>query len=90
MFYTYVLLSRKDKRLYVGWSEDLKRRIKEHNNGQVQATKGRRPLKLVYYEACLIESLAIRRERYFKTGSGRAFLKKRIGAHSSVGRAADS
>jgi putative endonuclease len=78
MFYTYVLKSIKDEKLYVGFSEDLKRRISEHNQGLVLATKARRPLILVYYEACLNESKAIKREKYFKTGFGRRYLKERI------------
>ena len=56
----------------------LKKRFDEHNKGLVTATKGRRPFILVYYEACLIEEKAIKREKYFKTGFGRRFLKERI------------
>jgi putative endonuclease len=78
MFYTYVLRSRKDKILYIGYSNDLKRRVLEHNRGEVEATKARRPFDLVYYEACLDEKKAIKREKYFKTGFGRRFLKSRI------------
>ena len=90
MYYTYVLLSKKDEKLYIGWSDDLKRRLKEHNKGLVEATKNRRPLKLVYYEACLNKHLAIKREKYLKTGSGRAFLSNRIGPIAQLVRAADS
>ncbi len=78
MFYTYVLKSNKDSKLYIGFSEDLIKRIKEHNNGLVEATKERRPLELVYYEACKNKDKAIKREKYFKTGFGRRFLKSRI------------
>jgi len=78
MFYTYVLKSQKDNKLYIGYSNDLKRRLSEHNNGKVEATKSRRPIILVYYEACLDEKKAIAREKYFKTGFGRRFLKNRI------------
>ena len=77
-YYTYVLKSIKDKKLYIGWAVDLQRRLKEHNSGKVEATKNRRPLKLVYYEACLDKEKAIKREKYFKTGFGRRFLKSRI------------
>ena len=79
MFYTYVLRSLRDDRLYIGWSKDLKARILKHNIGKVTSTKCRLPLKLVYYEACLSEEKAIKREKYFKTGFGRRFLKGRIG-----------
>jgi len=78
MFYTYVLKSSKDNNLYIGFCEDLKRRIVEHNKGLVFATKNRRPLKLVYYEACLDYDKAVKREKILKTGFGRLYLKKRI------------
>lgn len=79
MFYTYVLKSSKDEKLYIGFTNNLKRRFFEHNQGNIKATKNRRPFQLVYYEASLIEDLAIKREKYFKTGFGRRFLKERIG-----------
>lgn len=78
MFYTYVLRSTKDNDLYIGWTTDLKNRFELHNKGLVQATKHRKPLHLVYYEACLNKEKAIKREKYFKTGFGRRFLKERI------------
>lgn len=78
MYYTYVLRSQKDNKLYVGFSVDLKKRFREHDQRLVGATKSRRPLELVYYEACLSKSKAIAREKYFKTGFGRGFLKNRI------------
>jgi putative endonuclease len=78
MFYTYVLLSAKDNTYYTGWSTDLKRRVKEHNEGKVDATRNRRPLKLIYYEACLVEEDAVRREKQLKTGFGRAYLRRRL------------
>jgi putative endonuclease len=78
MYYTYVLKSEKDGNLYIGYSGNLQRRMDEHLRGVVKATENRRPLKLVYYEACLVEDKAIQRERYFKTGFGRKFLKNRI------------
>ncbi|PIY31820.1 MAG: excinuclease ABC subunit C, partial [Candidatus Infernicultor aquiphilus] len=54
MFYTYILISEKDDKFYVGYTDNLKRRIKKHNNGDVESTKYRRPLKLIYYdEVCL-------------------------------------
>ena len=78
MNFTYVLKSQKDDKLYVGWTNDLKNRILEHNSGNVVATKDRRPLKLIYYEACINKEKAIEREKFFKTGFGRRFLKNRI------------
>jgi putative endonuclease len=78
MYYTYVLKSEKDDKYYVGSTSNLKERLKLHNNGNVKSTKCRRPLSLIYYEACLSKTKAIRREDYFKTGFGRKFLKGRI------------
>ena len=78
MFYTYVLNSLKDNKLYIGYTDNLKRRFAEHNKGLVDSTKERLPFILVYYEACLVKEKAIRREKYFKTGFGRKFLKERI------------
>ncbi len=78
IFYTYILKSKKDKKLYVGFSKDLRKRIEEHNNGLVPATKTRHPLTLIYYEACADKEASREREKYFKTGFGRRFLKNRL------------
>ncbi len=78
MYFTYVLKSIKDNKHYIGYAEDIEKRIKEHNSGMVMATKGRIPLELVYYEACISKEKAIAREKYFKTGFGRRFLKDRL------------
>ncbi len=78
MFYTYVLRSVRDGKLYIGFTEDLKNRLIFHNQGKVESTKNRRPLQLVYYEACNNKDKALKREKYFKTGFGRNFLKNRI------------
>ena len=78
MFYTYVLLSEKDEKLYTGYTKDLELRLDRHNKGAIDSTRERRPLKLIYYEACLDERDAIKREKYFKSGFGRRFLKNRL------------
>ncbi|PWB38565.1 MAG: excinuclease ABC subunit C [Parcubacteria group bacterium] len=78
MFYTYVLKSSIDNKLYIGFTENLTERIALHNDGFVKSTKNRKPLKLVYYEECLDEDKALKREKYFKTGFGRIFLRDRI------------
>ncbi len=49
-----------------------------HSKGLVEATKFRRPLKLVYFEACLSKEGAVKREKMLKTGFGRSYLKKRL------------
>ncbi|MCK6463029.1 MAG: GIY-YIG nuclease family protein [Candidatus Pacebacteria bacterium] len=84
MFYTYVLLSGKDKNLYIGFSENLKQRFDEHSAGLVEATKNRLPIKLIYYEACLSKESALARENFFKTGFGRRFLKNRLGLNKLI------
>ncbi len=78
MFYTYVLKSESDGKLYVGWTSNLKTRIESHNNGTVKSTAPRIPFQLVYYEACLSKLKAIKREKQLKTGFGRKYLKSRI------------
>ena len=78
MFYTYILRSIEDKNFYVGFTEDLKLRFDQHNKGQVESTKDRRPLELIYYEACLKIEDALHREKYLKTYNGRRFLYKRL------------
>lgn len=80
MVYVYVLKSRHDGNLYIGSTNDLRRRFQEHNAGKVTSTKDRRPFELVYYEAYKAESDARHREQNLKLRS-RAFeqLKKRIG-----------
>jgi len=76
MYYVYVLRSLKDKDFYVGYSDDLKIRIKQHKDGLVQSIKNRRPLELVYYEAHRNRKDAMARERFLKTGWGRNYLKR--------------
>lgn len=78
MFYVYILRSQKDNNLYTGYTKDLKKRFEQHNKGLIASTKERRPLELIYYEACLVQKDAIRREKYLKTYKGKLFLKKRL------------
>jgi len=78
MYYVYVLLSKVDNKRYIGFTSDLKRRLEEHNNGENKSTKCRRPLKLIYYEACLSQKDATRREKYLKGPWGYKYLNKRL------------
>lgn len=79
MFYIYCLQSEKEnEELYFGFTSDLKKRFKEHNSGHNFSTKRYLPWKLIYYEACLLESDARRREKYLKTNMGRRMLKRRL------------
>ena len=75
MYYVYILFSTKDRKLYTGYTTNLKKRILRHRYGEVKSTKDRRPLKLIYYEAYLVEKDAKGREKYLKGGNGRAGLK---------------
>ncbi|MBI5449084.1 GIY-YIG nuclease family protein [Candidatus Gottesmanbacteria bacterium] len=77
-FYVYVLKSVKENHLYFGYTNDLVRRVKEHNLGLNQSTKAYKPWKLIYYEACLNEQDAKRREYYLKTSQGGRLLKRRL------------
>jgi putative endonuclease len=79
MFYVYVLKSLKSKRLYVGFTEDLKRRLDEHNRGSGgKFSKINKPFKLVFYEAFLDKKDAIKQEKFYKSGHGREVLKQKI------------
>jgi len=77
-YYTYVLLSEKDKQLYTGSTKNLKERFEQHCKGKVFSTKHRLPLKLIYYEACLTEDDARRREKSLKSFRGKMFIRRRL------------
>lgn len=83
-YYNYVLRSLKDNNLYIGYTTDINRRLKEHKNGQVVSTKYRRPFVLVYYEVSFNYESAIHREKYLKTTYGHRYLKNRIGNTEGV------
>ena len=74
-FFVYLLLSNKDKKTYLGSTDNLERRIIEHNNGKTPSTRNRRPLELIYKEDfdTLVE--ARDREKYLKTRKGRKELR---------------
>lgn len=78
MYYTYVLPSLRDKNFYTGFTNNLKLRFEQHNKGRVESTEDRRPFELIYYEACLDQKDAIKREKYLKTYQGKMFLKRRL------------
>lgn len=73
MFYTYVLRSRHDDKLYIGYTHDLKQRVAEHSKGVVDATRGRRPLELVYYEACINEKKLFNAKNILRQDLGEDF-----------------
>jgi len=72
----YILRSGRDKSLYVGYSSDVKARIIKHQRGRVPATRNKRPLDLIYCELYKNKKDAMRRERFFKSGWGRNYVKK--------------
>ena len=78
MYYTYVLQSKKDKKFYIGFTENLERRIQDHNNGKVKSTQYRIPFELVYYEYCRNLEDALHREKYLKSTYGHRYLKNRL------------
>lgn len=78
MWYVYFLQSKVKKFLYIGYSGNLTKRMTQHAQGKVQSTERFRPLELICYIVLPTQKQAINLEKYFKTGSGRAILKKRI------------
>lgn len=77
MFYVYVLKSDFDGKLYTGCTHELRQRFALHQSGKVASTRLRLPLTLIYYEACLDQRDAFRREKYLKTTYGKRYLKSR-------------
>ncbi len=78
MFYVYLLKSIKDNKWYTGYTQDLQKRILEHNSKRNFSTKHRIPFKLIYFEGCLREEDARAREKFLKTGMGKRYLKNRL------------
>jgi len=77
MYYTYVLKSLKDHKLYVGHTNNLIKRFREHNQGLVESTKNRKPFKLLYYEGCNILEDAIKTRKIFKNWLWKSIFKKK-------------
>jgi putative endonuclease len=75
MYYVYILRSKKNSRIYTGFSSDLKRRISEHKQGKVHTTARMGDVELIYYEAFQNEQDAREREVYLKTTQGKRTLK---------------
>ena len=78
MEFVYILQSKKDKKLYTGWTNDLRKRFFEHESGKVLSTANRRPLKLIYFETCINRKDALQREKYLKTAWGKRYIKNRL------------
>ena len=77
-FYTYVLLSKRDKRIYIGHTNNIEKRLKLHNDRQVLSTKRRKPFVLVRLEEYETRSTAFKREQYLKSGQGREWLQEQL------------
>jgi putative endonuclease len=78
MWFVFVLRSRRDEDLYIGSTNDIQRRLAEHNSGMVESTRPRLPFDLEAYVAVRDKARAVELEQYFKTGSGKVVLMKRI------------
>jgi len=77
MFYVY-LLKLADNSYYTGSTDNLENRITKHNKGDVLATKGKRPVQLVFYCAFPTKKQAIDFEKYLKSGSGQSFRNRHL------------
>lgn len=75
-FYVYILYSLKDNKFYIGFTNNLKKRLTEHAKGKVDATKNRTPLKLIHYEYFINRTDAEAREKFLKSGHGRKQFKE--------------
>ncbi len=75
-FYVYILYSYKDLKFYIGFTNNLKRRLTEHSKGEVNSTKDRTPLKLIHYEYFINRLDAVAREKFLKSGYGRKQFKE--------------
>ncbi|MBP6931719.1 MAG: GIY-YIG nuclease family protein [Candidatus Pacebacteria bacterium] len=78
MYYTYIIQSEKDNTYYYGHTDDLKKRLLEHNSGYSEYTSSKIPYHLVWYGAFLKKEKAISFEKYLKSSSGHAFANKRL------------
>lgn len=83
--YVYVLKSLKDNRFYVGMSQDVNKRFKDHNLGKAKSTKGYRPWILIHQEEHPNRITARNREKYLKSGYGKQWLKDKYRSYSSAG-----
>jgi putative endonuclease len=77
-YFTYVLQSLLDGKFYTGYTKNLNLRFEQHQKGIVVSTKNRRPLILIYFEACLNQEDALHREKYLKSFYGKMFLHNRL------------
>jgi len=77
-WYVYVLRSQQDYKFYIGSTNNLKRRLSEHQRGKNISTAKRLPIELLYFEGHISKTDAIRREKYFKTAKGKTTLRQTL------------
>ncbi len=78
MFYFYVLKFKKNGKLYYGFTNNLKRRIRDHNSGQSDFSSRNGKFDLIFYEAYINKNDAMAAEKYFKSGHGREVLRGKL------------
>ncbi len=83
MYYTYVLEIKKEGviTIYIGSTTNLRNRLKKHKNNSVKTTKNHQSIKLIYYEACLNKTDAVKRENQLKTGFGKGYINRRLSTY---------
>ena len=77
-YWVYVLVSLKDGKKYTGYTKNLPSRFEAHQSGKVDSTKNRRPFKLIYFEGCIDQQDATKREKHLKTHYGKMYLGNRL------------
>ncbi|MDO8488547.1 MAG: GIY-YIG nuclease family protein [Candidatus Omnitrophota bacterium] len=78
MYYVYVFRSLKDGKHYIGYTNNLERRLQDHNRGKSRSVRHRAPFELIYHEKCLTRLEAIRKERQIKSYKGGEAFRKLI------------
>jgi putative endonuclease len=78
MWYVYIIQSERAARSYVGITTNLNKRLASHNRGATKSTKAWAPWKLVYYDEFSNKEEAVKREKFYKSSSGREFLRTKL------------
>ena len=78
MFYIYALKSRAKNYIYIGLTNNLQRRVKEHNSGKEKTTRSYNPFELIYSEEFKTRTEARNREKYLKSGCGKEWIKQKF------------
>jgi putative endonuclease len=86
MFYIYAIESQLDRRIYVGLTENIEKRLEQHNKGKTKSTKAYCPWVIKYFETASTRLDARKKEKYLKSGVGKEFLKGLIRSRSSMDR----